>query len=63
MAQSKHPYLINVHYPESEADLFELRRKLGAAYTEFVKDYILSLHFSDEEKNKLYKRTMERLKG
>lgn len=62
MVRSKESYIINVHYPETEEDMFEIRRRMGIAYTQFVKDYILSLPISDNEKNNLYEKVLVRLK-
>ncbi len=61
MARSKDSYIIKVHYPETEEDMFEIRRRMGTAYIQFVKDYILTLPISDEEKNKLYTKVIKRL--
>lgn len=61
MARSKDSYIIKVHYPKTEEDMFEIRRRMGAAYIQFVKDYILTLPISDEEKNKLYEKAYEHL--
>lgn len=61
MARSKDSYIIRVHYPETEEDMFEIRRRIGAAYIQFVKDYILALPVSNEEKNKLYEKVTARL--
>ena len=61
MARSKDSYIIKVHYPEGEEGMSEIRKRMGAAYTRFVKDYILTLPISDEEKNKLYTKVSERL--
>lgn len=61
MARSKDTYIIKVHYPEKEEDVFETRKRMGAAYIQFVKDYILTLPIRDEEKNKLYEKVSEHL--
>jgi len=61
MAGSKNIYLIKVHYPETEGDIFEMRRRMGTAYMRFLKDYILILPIGDEEKNKLYEKVSEQL--
>lgn len=61
MARSKDSYIIKVHYPETKEDMFEIRRRMGAAYIQFVKDYILTLPISDEEKNELYEKVYEHL--
>ncbi len=61
MAKSNNSYIINIHYPETDNDNYELRKRLGKAYFEFVKDYILKLNISDEEKIMLYKKTKEHL--
>ncbi len=61
MARSKDSYIIKVHYPGTEEDMFEIRRRMGAAYIQFVKDYILTLPISDEEKNELYEKVYEHL--
>jgi len=45
---------IIVHYPENESEIIELRRRMGSAYSQFIKNYILTLTISDKEKNKLY---------
>ena len=62
MARSKDSYIIKVHYPETEEDIFEIRRRMGSAYTRFLKDYVLALPISDEEKNNLYEKVLELLK-
>ncbi len=62
MSRSKDSYIIEVHYPEDEG-VFEIRKRMGAAYIQFVIDYILALHISDEEKNKLYTKVTEMLYG
>ena len=61
MARSKDSYIIKVHYPETEERMLELRKKMGNAYNYFVKDYILTLPISDEEKNNLYAKVIQRL--
>jgi hypothetical protein len=61
MAGSKDSYLIEIHYPEREEELLEMRKRMGAVYTQFVKDYILTLPISDKEKNKLFTVVMEHL--
>ena len=61
MARSKDSYIIKVHYPEGEEGMSEIRKRMGTAYTQFVKDYILTLPISDEEKNKLYTNVFEHL--
>ena len=62
MARSKGSYIIKVHYPESKKDMMEIRRRMGAAYIQFVKDYILTLPISSGEKNKLYEKVYKHLK-
>lgn len=61
MARSRDSYIIKVHYPETKEDMFEIRRRMGAAYNQFVKDYILTLPISDEDKNELYEKVYEHL--
>ena len=61
MARSKDSYIIKVHYPEGEEGMSEIRKRMGAAYTQFVKDYILTLPTSNEEKNKLYTNVFKHL--
>ncbi len=61
MTRSKDFYIIKVYYPETEEELFKMRKRMGAAYTQFVKDYILALPVSGEEKNKLYEKVYEYL--
>lgn len=61
MAGSKGEYIINVHYPNSESGLFELRRRLGNAYIEFIQNYIKTLPIDDEDKNKIYISVIEKL--
>ncbi|MDP4183395.1 MAG: hypothetical protein Q8942_20185 [Bacillota bacterium] len=61
MARSKDSYIIKVHYPETKEDMFEIRKRIGEAYIQFVKDYILTLPISDERKNELYEKVYERL--
>ena len=60
MARPKDSYIIEVHYPEGE-DMSEIKKRMGDAYIKFVKDYILTLSISDEEKNKLYTKVIEHL--
>ena len=54
MARSKQEYIINIHYPETEEGLLKLRKRMGSSYINFIKDYIMTLPISGEEKNKLY---------
>jgi hypothetical protein len=54
MDRSKGAYIINIHYPETQDGILELRKRMGNAYIHFVKDYIMTLPISDAEKNKLY---------
>lgn len=61
MARLKDSYTIKVHYPGTEEDMLEIRRRMGAAYIQFVKDYILTLPINDEEKNKLCEKVFEHL--
>lgn len=61
MARSKDSYIIKVHYPETEEDMFEIRKRMGTAYIHFIKDYILTLPIDDEEKNILYEKVAEHL--
>lgn len=61
MARSKYSYLIKVHYPETEVGMIEIRKRMGAAYAQFVKDYILTLPISKEEKNILYTKVIDHL--
>ena len=61
MARSKDTYIIKVHYPETETGMQALRKRMGSTYIHFVKDYILTLPISDEDKNKLYEAVNERL--
>jgi hypothetical protein len=39
----------------------EIKKRMGVAYTKFVKEYILSLSISDEEKNELLFSVMENI--
>jgi len=61
MARSKDSYIIKVHYPEGEEDMFEIRKRMGVTYIQFVRDYILTLPINDEEKNILYTKIIEHL--
>jgi len=61
MAGSKASYVVEVHFPEGEEGILEIRKRMGAAYAQFVKDYILTLSISDEEKNELYIKVVEHL--
>jgi hypothetical protein len=61
MARSKDSYIIKIHYPETEVGMVEIRKRMGVAYVKFVRDYILTLPISDEEKNTLYARVTEHL--
>ena len=54
MSRLKATYIIEVHFPETEVELLELRKQMGTAYIDFVKNYIKSLPISDDKKNKLY---------
>ena len=62
IARPKDSYMVRVHYPETEEGMLEIKRRMGAAYIQFVKEYILSLPISDEGKNKLFEETSEHLK-
>jgi hypothetical protein len=61
MARVKKSYSINVHYPESEEGLLNLRKNMAEAYLKFVEDYILALPVCAEQKNKLYSEILELL--
>lgn len=61
MTGSGDSYIIIVHYPEAKEDMLEIRKRAGAAYIEFVKEYIAALPAGDGEKNKLYELVCEHL--
>jgi len=61
MARWKDSYIVKVHYPEAKEDMLVIKRKMGAAYVQFVKDYILTLPISNKEKNRLYVKIAEQL--
>ena len=54
MSRLKVTYIIEVHFPETEVEILELRKQMGTAYIDFVKNYIKALSISDDKKNKLY---------
>ena len=58
MGRSKKTYTINVHYPKNEEELLCMRKSMGEAYIKFVKDYILALPVTDEQKNQLYSKVL-----
>ncbi|KNY24883.1 hypothetical protein [Pseudobacteroides cellulosolvens] len=62
MARPKDSYIIEVHYPKSQGGLIELRRRLGKAYIEFIKGYIMGLPICGEEKDELYIKIIERIR-
>lgn len=61
MAKRPKKYKIVVHYPKSEEKMTELRNNMGCTYIKFLKEYILSLSISDDEKNNLYREVVEEL--
>ena len=61
MGRSKNSYIIKVHYPETEEGMLDLRKRMGTAYIKFIKDYILTLPISDEQKNKLHTEVIEQM--
>jgi hypothetical protein len=61
MARSRDSYIIKVHYPETEEDMLEIRKRMGTEYIHFIKDYILNLPIGNEEKNVLYEKVAEHL--
>ena len=54
MSRLKATYISEVHLPETESERLELRKQMGTAYIDFVKNYIKALSISDDKKNKLY---------
>ena len=54
MSRLKVTYIIEVYFPETEVEILELRKQMGTAYLDFVKNYIKALSISDDKKNKLY---------
>lgn len=63
MRGSKEPYIIIVHFPKSEEDKQRLREKMGAAYLEIVRDYILTLPMDENEKNEIFEKIIHKLRG
>jgi hypothetical protein len=61
MARSNEEYTINIHYPETDYDMIELRKRMGIVYDNFIKQYILTLPICNEEKNKIYASINEKL--
>lgn len=62
MSRKKDRYIINVHFPDSEDELLELRKRMGIAYVNFVEEYIKKLPIDDEKKNKIYIDVIQKLK-
>lgn len=54
MSKAKDDYSIEVHYPINEEGMLDIRKRTGAAYRYFIKDYIMSLPITGQEKNGLY---------
>ena len=63
MVRSKDFHIIEVHYPENETEMIDLKKRMGSAYSQFIKNYILALPISDNEKNRLYASVVEHLLG
>ncbi len=61
MARSKDQYIIDIHYPKTKDDMYKIRKRMGTAYNQFVKDYILTLPVSDEIKNEIYEKVIDYL--
>lgn len=61
MVRSKDSHIIEVHYPETEEEIADLKKRIGSAYSQFIKHYILTLPINDKEKNKLYAAVVENL--
>lgn len=62
MSRKKDAYIVNVHFPNSEDELIELRKRMGIAYVNFVEEYIKKLPIEDEKKNKIYIDVIQKLK-
>jgi hypothetical protein len=63
MAKAKDDYSIEVHYPLTEEGMQDIRKRTGAAYHYFIKEYILSLPITGQEKNGLYSKVCGCLAG
>ncbi len=61
MARSKESYIIEVHFPENEDGMIDLRKRMGRAYNQFIKNYILTLPISDSQKNRVFLKVTENL--
>lgn len=61
MTRTKASYSIEVHYPETQEQMSELRKRMGYAYIDFVKNYIKALSINNDEKNKLYVEVTNKL--
>lgn len=61
MTRLKGSYIMKIQYPETEDGMLVLRKSMGNVYINFVKNYIISLPISDEEKNKLYLEVINNL--
>jgi len=55
-------YIIEVHYPETEIKMLELRKRMGSFYFGFVQNYIKNLSISEERKNRLLLKVNNKLK-
>lgn len=61
MSKSKRMYVINVHFPEDKSEKLRLRKRMGNAYVKFIKAYIMDLPISDDKKNELYLKIIDKL--
>ncbi|MHB8065184.1 MAG: hypothetical protein ACYDG2_21670 [Ruminiclostridium sp.] len=61
MNNQKKSYEVNLNYPKTEEGKIELRNRIGRAYSEFVREYILNLQISNEQKEKMYSRVLKQL--
>lgn len=55
MANKKTDFKLIVNCPSTEDDIKDLRIRMGNAYYNFIKEYILKLNIEDNEKNELHR--------
>lgn len=63
MSRSQKKYTIEIQYPKTSEEMLYIRKKLGAAYLEFVKEYLASLSIDHDEKTMIYNKVLQKFKA
>lgn len=63
MSKQQKKYDIEIRYPQSEDEMLALRKQLGAAYLEFIKEYLDAQSLTPEEIQFIYKQVIRKLQS